>query len=103
RGMNVPATSYSARKAAVEGRAPVDPASAATAQASTEQRAAKPEPALAGTGSSLIDAQIATSPQNAPEIAGKGAAHSDADWFAQAMSQGLSKYQGYKNPNAARN
>ncbi|MEQ8709283.1 MAG: hypothetical protein RIC36_09855 [Rhodospirillales bacterium] len=103
RGMNVPATSYSARKATVEGRAPVDPASAATAQTSTEQRAAKPEPALAGTGSSLIDAQIATSPQNAPEIAGKGAAHSDADWFAQAMSQGLSKYQGYKNPDAARN
>ena len=103
RGMNVPATSYSARKAAAEAHAPVDPAAPAKTSTDAPQKPATQSAELTGTGSSLIDAQIATqtSPAPAAATAPQAAASGNADWFAQAMSQGLSKYQGFKNSDSA--
>lgn len=102
RGMNVPATSYSARKAAAEAHAPVDPTAPANIRANTQDKPGEQKPELVGTGSSLIDAQIATaqSPAPATPTPAPAATGGNADWFAQAMSQGLSKYQGFRNSDS---
>lgn len=102
RGMNAPVTSYAARKAAAEAHMPTKPE---MVQDQTEKPVvAAPEraPAPVGpsTGSSLLDAQAQAQARPAPAATAPTAAQiaqdargADPDWFTQAMTNGLSKYQ----------
>jgi hypothetical protein len=101
RGMNAPATSFAARKAAAEAHAPTP--SEPVVDKPSEQLAATmprtPQP-VPSTGSTLLDAQAqAASP--APAAAAQVAERStEPDWFTQAMSNGLSKYQDMRGDGA---
>ena len=100
RGMNAPATSYDARKAAAEAHAPTRPemqqeqASSPVAEAPVKAPAAAASPAPS-TGSSLLDAQVQAqaAPAATAPSADQIAQSADPDWFTHAMTNGLSKYQ----------
>ncbi|MEQ9325882.1 MAG: hypothetical protein RJQ21_01140, partial [Rhodospirillales bacterium] len=96
RGMNPPATSYAARKAAAEAHAPTRPQLPREQPANPVAAAPEQAPAPApSTGSSLLDAQVQaqTAPAATAPSAAQVARSADPDWFTHAMTNGLSKYQ----------